>query len=289
MKIIGSKFQDFYEFDCYKYGEPSNLPEWFRDTYIIDERDKDDDRSIIVYFNSDLDKFLKKSFLYDTMPKYNWKGKYQANTANMTHIYIKEQIVGIFPFIYYIPQVGTMHPTGKTYYYCGQFVPEMELRSFNADDCIALLTEPEYYKEILVYYGLDYKQCIFPQQIIKAGQNVQPKWQKKVYRNINDPFVTNCMELFDKFGQPIIRYTPDQVERYSHFNKNSYKFFADLNINLSKTPLLRFYPDIQAERDIYTELENWVVANQQEPIHIPDNKTKIISHGFDLKTSFRKM
>lgn len=289
MKIIGSKFQDFYEFDCYKYGEPSSLPEWFRDTYIVEDHEKNDDRSIVVHFGSDLDKLLKGSFLYDTTPKYNWRGKYQSNTANMTPIVIEEQVIGIFPFLYYIPQVGIREKTGRRIWGSCGLIDETIFKPFNVDDCIALLTEPEYYKEILIYYGLDYSQCIYPQQIIKSGENIQPKWQKHRYRDINNSFIIDCMEIFDKFNAPIIRYVRNNIENYPHLNRNSYKFFADLNINLSKTPLLRYYPNIHNERDIYTEIENWVIANQQEPIHIPDNKTKIVSHGFDLKTSFRKM
>lgn len=289
MKIINIKFQDFYEFDCYKYGEPSSLPEWHRNTYLVDDHDKNDDRSIIVHYDSDLDKIIQRSFLYDITPKYNWRGKYQYNKANLTPIDIEEQIIGSFPYLYYIPQVGIREKTSEKIFVSGYQVDETEFKPFNTDDSIALLTEPEYYKEILIYYGIDYQQCIYPEQIVKAGQNLQPKWRKREYRNINDPFVIENMEIFDKFKEPIIRYFPKNIERYAHFTRESYKFFADLNINLSKTPLLKYYPDIQKDRDIYTEIENWVIANQQEPEHIPDNKTKIVSHGFDLKTSFRNM
>ena len=38
-----------------------------------------------------------------------------------------------------------------------------------------------------------------------------------------------------------------------------------------------------------TDIENYLWSMKQEPISEPDNDTKIISHGFDLKTSFRKM
>lgn len=289
MKITGSKFRDFYEYDCYKYGKPSELPEWNRNTYLVEDRDKEDDRSIIVHYGSDLDNIIRSSFLYDITPKYNWRGKYQYNKANLTSIVIEEQIVGIYPYLYYIPQVGIREKTGDSIFVCGQRVDETVFKPFNVDDAIALLKEPEYYKEILVYYGLDYQQCLYPEQIIKAGQNIQSKWRKREYRNINDPFVVECREIFHKFGEPIIRFFPKNVERYPHHSRETYKFFADLNINLLSTPLLKWYSEIQTERDIYTEIENWVINQQREPEHIPDNKTKIVSHGFDLKTSFRKM
>ena len=36
-------------------------------------------------------------------------------------------------------------------------------------------------------------------------------------------------------------------------------------------------------------IENFLWASKTEPVSEPDNKTKILNHGFDLKTSFRKM
>lgn len=292
MKITGSKFQDFYEFDCYKYGEPSILPEWYRSTYIVDEADKDDDRSIQIEIDSPLDKLLQSLFLYDDYSKYNWRGKYQSNRANLTPITIDEQIIGIYPFLYYIPVVGVREKTGKKIYLNWQYIDETILKPFNAEDAIALLKEPDYYKENLIFYQIDYQQCIYPEQIIKAGQNLQPKWKKEKYRNINDPFIIECREIFNLFNEPIIRFDKSLWTRYRFRhgkNGNFYKFYADLNINLSKTPILKYYPTIQTERDIYTEIENWVISIEREPEHISDNKTKIISHGFDLKTSFRKM
>jgi hypothetical protein len=47
--------------------------------------------------------------------------------------------------------------------------------------------------------------------------------------------------------------------------------------------------DLTVNRSVYNDIENFLWANKQEPIFEPDNKTKIINHGFDLKTSFRKM
>jgi ribonuclease J len=47
--------------------------------------------------------------------------------------------------------------------------------------------------------------------------------------------------------------------------------------------------DLTVNRSVYNDIENFLWANKQEPISEPDNKTKIINHGFDLKTSFRKM
>ena len=59
--------------------------------------------------------------------------------------------------------------------------------------------------------------------------------------------------------------------------------------NEQPTNWLKYIKDDLDKRDIYTDIENYLWSMKQEPISEPDNETKIISHGFDLKTSFRKM
>ena len=65
---------------------------------------------------------------------------------------------------------------------------------------------------------------------------------------------------------------------------------------MEKTPILS--KDTDKTIDIYNDLydintynniENFLWSIKQEPESKPDNKIKILSHGFDLKTSFRKM
>ena len=56
----------------------------------------------------------------------------------------------------------------------------------------------------------------------------------------------------------------------------------------SETPPIYIKEDLD-NRPIYNDIENFLWSIKQEPISEPDNKTKIINHGFDLKTSFRKM
>ena len=43
------------------------------------------------------------------------------------------------------------------------------------------------------------------------------------------------------------------------------------------------------EQNVYIDIENFLWEMKKEPESIPDNKTKIINAGFDLKTSFRNM
>ena len=72
------------------------------------------------------------------------------------------------------------------------------------------------------------------------------------------------------------------VDGYKNLLKNP--IFNELTINV-----LKHVQDDLIKRPIYNEIENFLWSVKEEPISEPDNKTKIINHGFDLKTSFRKM
>jgi hypothetical protein len=53
--------------------------------------------------------------------------------------------------------------------------------------------------------------------------------------------------------------------------------------------ILKYYYNDLADLNTYINIENFLWSIKQEPAATPDNKTKIQAHGFDLKTSFRKM
>ena len=57
-----------------------------------------------------------------------------------------------------------------------------------------------------------------------------------------------------------------------------------LNYNITK-----YWMDDLFVLNTYINIENFLWSIKQEIVSTPDNKTKIIAHGFDIKTSFRKM
>ena len=70
-------------------------------------------------------------------------------------------------------------------------------------------------------------------------------------------------------------------QQYNAATKNPTELYMVTDAQVS-------YNDL-ADLNTYINIENFLWSVKQEPIVNPDNKTKIISHGFDLKTSFRKM
>lgn len=104
---------------------------------------------------------------------------------------------------------------------------------------------------------------------------------KEIFEKINAPvFVKYYNELFkDGVYSSII-----EKEKLGsvHYVKNI--SFQKLNLNI-----LKYWYDQLMDLNTYNDIENFLWSVKQEPIANPDNKTKIINHGFDLKTSFRNM
>ena len=280
MKII-SKFQDFYEFDCYRYGEPSPTPQWHR---VEDQKEILIDDKIVEKINS---LFLcKNHYLY-----YDYKGKYHFNGRNnwLEPVGIESEIIGIYPYVYYIPRVF-FHKTIENDDPRDRdlFKTKRVKVYLSAEDSINILTIKDSFKDIMPKYGVSFKDFCYPDDIVTSGK--RKSWSiRNTRREAHDKstMITKFPELFDIVGEPIISFGNKIDGSLDKWKK--YILKVNVNENLSKTDLLSYYPDIISERDVYTELENYLIAKHQEPISEPDNKTKITSHGFDLKTSFRNM
>ncbi|MBQ8223099.1 MAG: hypothetical protein IJZ87_07150 [Bacteroidales bacterium] len=89
-------------------------------------------------------------------------------------------------------------------------------------------------------------------------------------------------EIFRQLETPVFLY-------YFNGSKISHVVIKNIIFNEQITNWLKYIKDDLDKRDVYTDIENYLWSMKQEPISDPDNNTKIISHGFDLKTSFRKM
>lgn len=256
MKII-SKFTDFYEYDCYRYGTPDQSIVWVREQNYRRFSNSTD--------NEQVNKLMKTMFLSPNAKSYI--GKRYGFGIN-----IVEQLVGIYPYIYYIPVIQYDD-------YGNRF---SEKKEFSVEDSLKCLTTPLYYKEIMKEYGLNIKDYIIPEQILRAGKTIK-SYSGEGRDIINDPIVVENKEVFESLQTPVFA-----VTSYGYRMYNETHLITDCNI-IENTHLLRAFPNISFERDIYNDIENFLWSQKQEKMVIPDNTTKIISHGFDTKTSFRKM
>ncbi|MCH5167546.1 MAG: hypothetical protein J1F35_06585 [Erysipelotrichales bacterium] len=279
MKII-SKFQDFYEFDCYRYGEPSMTPSWHR---VEGQKEIIVDSNIAEKINS---LFICKNHSI----RFDYKGRYHYSRRNgfLEPVNIESQIIGIYPYTYYIPKV-----------YFNKTIENDDPNTINisktkkvqiylsAQDSLDILSIKDSFKDIMSKYGVSYKDFCYPEDIVNPIK--RNWWNKNTNKEVcnKDKMITEFPELFDIVGEPIISFNNGIEGIFNRWKK--YVLKVNINENLSKTDLLSYYPEIITERDVYTELENYLISRHQEPISEPDNKTKITSHGFDLKTSFRNM
>ena len=109
-----------------------------------------------------------------------------------------------------------------------------------------------------------------------------------------------CPEIFMKIGAPtFVKYDDAVVEPTYGFeprqqmdvvgNGKNLQYIANICFNKLSGGILKCWFDELNDLNTYINIENFLWASKQEPEHVPDNNTKIINHGFDLKTSFRKM
>ena len=280
MKIV-SKFQDFYEFDCYRYGEPSSTPVWHR---VTDEKEIQVDDKIAEKINS---LFLSKghSLYYDQRGKYCWSKRNNI----LEPVGVENYIIGIYPYTYYIPKVYFYKTVENDDPYTKNNFKTKRIQIYlSPKDSIDILTIKDSFTEIIPKYGVSYRDLCYPDDIVTSGK--RNAWNiRNTRREAHDRnnMIIKFPELFDIANEPIISFSRGITGITNKWKK--YSLRININENLSKTDLLSYYPEIVSERDIYTELENYLISKQQEPILEPDNKTKITSHGFDLKTSFRNM
>lgn len=253
MKVI-SKFTDFYEYDAYRYGEPYPTPVWIR------------------YDNHE---FCDKNLIQDIKNKYFTRGYYTANrNKNLSAIVFHQSLVGVYPYIYYIPTISIY----DIFCYWDRKL-QYEIYGQDVIDCIE---NKGWLNELLKDKNIDYKRYILDYNVEKIIKHNKKQNFFIGHRNIfeTNKFVIEDSELFNKIGDPIF-YLKD-----NYFEPNELNFHT--NICLLETPLLRSYPNI-IQRDIYTDIENFLISREQEPESNPSNNTKIINAGFDLKTSFRNM
>ena len=267
MKII-SKFTDFYEYDCYRYGAPDESLRWVRET----KTQKYDERTNIKPIKDIIDKLFLCNLAQNQKL---YTGKYGDGFS----VIISEELIGIYPYLYYVPVLYYSVPT----YYCGHW---KDTKAMSIEDSIKCLTIPGYYKECMERYGINYKKYLIPEQVLKAGKPIKD-FRGNGRDIINDSMIVENKEIFEYLKTPVFVIKYDFLD-HARWNDERIDIITDCNL-MEDTHILSAYPNILAERDIYNDIENFLWSQKQEPMSIPDNKTKILSHGFDLKTSFRKM
>ena len=268
MKIC-SKYKDFYD-------------------YLVQDHDSD----IIYVRNIDVsyelyDQLYKSDNIYTQSYSsyYGYYGGYRSGKEKDGDISFDNYVFGVYPNVYSQPLARvkytsvTDNPEYLDVILTKQIVDDIILRNDISSLVYFVNKEIEkvpHFKEVKCFVSYSNPQKTLLKYVWKSEC-------KEIFEKLKSPvwtkFYTNLYDggaywnyLYEKdTGKKRVRYVTDLC-------------FSKLNINI-----LKYWYDDLNDLNTYINIENFLWSIKQEPISTPDNNTKILSHGFDLKTSFRKM
>ena len=266
MKIC-SKYKDFYD-------------------YLVQDHDAD-----IIYVRNVGVSYDMYDELFDkqniNIPYYNsYYGYYSHNPRNEKdgNITFYNFIFGVYPYVYSQP-VARVKYTSVTDYpehiyiiLSKQIVDALSNGNPNLliDLANKEVSKVPHFKDVKCF--VDYRDC--SEYIRRFTWKVE------------------CKDIFDKLKSPVwtkfdtILYDGGAYWNYlcdKDAGKKRVRYVTNLCFSKLNMNILKYWYDDLNDLNTYINIENFLWSIKQEPISTPDNNTKILSHGFDLKTSFRKM
>ena len=267
MRII-SKYKDFYDYYAQDYNADVT---YVRKPFVITDK---------IDFSDRLGRGVVSS-------RY-WSGRIGAHDISLQAF-----IFGIYPNVYMSPyaMIRCLTVTMNS-----EYIPYF----FTLED----LAEIRKNEDLIAFCDKKAREYISNQELLRPLKNYE-YWTYE--KNIGESVMRNvakaeCKDVFLKYGAPVFcEYNDKVIDTKPYLDVKEYKGEADahkwVNIHwianccFSKvgTDMLKIWGDEVMGLGTYTNIENFLWASKQEPISEPDNKTKIINHGFDLKTSFRNV
>lgn len=266
MKII-SKFKDFYDYMAVDHD--ADLV-YVRDVKRFTDADMCNDFNHMIDKAFDVEKH-----------RTNYLHNYTVYGASFAECNLFTVIYGIYPYVYAVPMVWLYDErTGFV------LTKDMIDNIINSDDEYKTLTQIIYWETKVV-----------PKNSKKF--DVANRYKIKGYLS-NFPSKAECPELFFRLGAPVflkrsgksettLSHLTDSTPYQEQFSKETTYFITNIVFKKLNIDIIRPFADELYDINIYNRIENFLWASKAEPVSEPDNKTKILNHGFDLKTSFRKM
>lgn len=260
MKII-SKYKDFYD-------------------YLAQDNDAD-----IVYIRKPkfiseriLNTFISNKRHFSDKINYSWNKK--ESSIEINYIYF-----GIYPYIYMTPYIKVKtNPLDRTSYWINEF----NYIFLNKENIESFKNRKDIIKFAQKYTSLELKDDDFPYF----------KNEKDIPKYITEHYVdkTECKDVFNYIECPVfceydsnILDTVIYVHELDKIKTADLKYIGNCCFNKLNKDMLKYWINDLMNINTYINIENFLWSIKQEPLVNPDNNTKIVSHGFDLKTSFRKM
>lgn len=289
MKII-SKFKDFYDYpvtgydtdESIIYNRESVYYNW--NEYPFNKLDGD------VNDNRPLPSIEEKEYYNFLLRLKRANVRIMENKKRDEFGIMNFHIIGVYPEIHIIPIVCIFQ-----YDSLGHWVDNE--RILNYGDPLEVYTEPnlisiEKLKLISEIYSLELsckKGSIFDDEIcgIKFMKTPLSHKSKKIEEK---DLKTERPKFFKCLGSPVFYMSRFSKviddKKLNDINIKGIDMVSDCNFSELSNINLDW---LKSDLTIRNRIENFIVESLEKPIPESDNKTKILSHGFDLKTSFRRM
>lgn len=269
MKII-SKYKDFYD-------------------YIVQDHDADITFVRDIKFHHE---YLDDLFYQKNEYKYHGRSHYDLHKEG--NIFFESYIFGIYPYVYAQPIINVKWRSITGFEENDRYI----LSKSEADGILN--------NEQLVIDGLIDKvnkklseHVIDKKMSAPIKASFSPSYKSLSERVSEQMWKVECKEIFYKLQSPVfVKYYRelfvDGSYWSSHYNdmvspKRTIQYVSGISFNKLNYNILKYWYDELYDLNTYINIENFLWSVKHEPESEPDNKTKILSHGFDLKTSFRKM
>ena len=281
MKII-SKYKDFYDYIVQDYDADIH---YVREPKAFSNDDKETN-DIVLNVNKLIDNvFSSKHKSY--LPYYYRNGYYGRSLNNdiAGHISIVSATFGIYPYVYKVPIIRVADPkiyssiNGLYYVMSNAVVDKIMCAPTHDEGVEILINEVKRLTAINTDFDKNTK-FVFDYKDIKRQINTN--------RGKED-----IKDVFYLLGAPVFIHTSlDAIyegTQYATMIDPHTAYLTNICFNELNMNILKYYYNDLADLNTYINIENFLWSIKQEPVAAPDNKTKIQAHGFDLKTSFRKM
>ena len=257
MKII-SKYKDFYDYMA---------PDFDSDNVYVRKFDVITDKTICSDVRGTIEKIFKFTLPYD-----------RFFYGRLDTIYTYPVIYGIYPYVYSVMAIEF----GKSFFHI-----------FTREEFDKIIAEKDFrnvIKNFLIKNGFD-----------KKAVNEAIMWNYKAKDTFINGFsrIENT-DVFKQINSPVFLYYYWGASFLMPYNNVYYNELSRCgcargsvlsNISFQKldVDIIAPFADLLYDLNTCIGIENFLYSSKQEPIAEPDNKTKIINHGFDTKTSFRKV
>ncbi len=226
--------------------------------------------------------------------------------AHLGNLYLNLFIYGIYPFIYSVP---TLLIYGRKDYSWESYQPIIEFLTRSFIESLKGLDKEktnEVFNELAVNCIKTFNKKnkdTFP--FNPYEESIEYKLDTRV-ENIYEDITKRCKKLecpdvFNLLQAPVFieedefldfyhaGYSLERDEIYKKQRSNYDQYVINPSLTVINPQIIKYWYDDLVNINTYNDIENFLWSIKQEPISEPTNKQKIVNHGFDLKTSFRKM